>query len=644
MATVAKLNVQIGAELGGLQKSLKNASASLQSFGKKASEIGQSMSTRLTLPIVGGFAFAVKAASDAEETFSKFATVFRDVGSEAEASFQTLRKEYGLSATASKALLSGTGDLLTGFGFAQSESLRLSTEVQKLAVDLASFTNFAGGAEGASSALTKALLGERESVKALGISILEEDVKKQMAINTAKGLTFATERQAKAQATLDIAMAQSQNAIGDYARTSGSFANQFRLLQSNVSDLATEFGTILLPVAQKILSFTKKLVDGFKGLDTEAKKQVLLFGAIAAAIGPLVFAFGLLAKAVAFVITPIFLKIAAIVALGVGINTLIQNLKPLGERFMYYFGIAKNAVIEMAATALNALGELVSYANATAGGALKVLAESMRSLKDEIEDPANMTPFVGSLEALGDTFSILKDKVLGYVDSLSKASTEIETLSKKSKDVTAPTFAFSGGGIESADMRTEGELKVRTVDTETYANVVGYLGSKLKKVAVDTSAINMQTEQMSVGFELLKPLSDEFVNSFAQGMANVVMQGEKLQDVLKNIGKLLLSSAIQFAISALLTGGVGAGTGFFGKGGGIFGSLFGGATPVNDALIQSNGNIVKFHPDDNILAMKDFNNLGGGGTVSAIRVSVDTIRVSGSDILIALKNAERAYG
>ena len=192
MATVAKLNVQIGAELSGLQKSLKTASASLESFGKKASEIGKTMSTRLTLPIVGGFGFAVKAASDAEETFSKFATVFRDVGSEAEASFKTLRNEYGLSATASKALLSSTGDLLTGFGFAQSESLRLSTEVQKLAVDLASFTNFAGGAQGASDALTKALLGERESVKALGISILEEDVKKQMAINTSKGLTFAT--------------------------------------------------------------------------------------------------------------------------------------------------------------------------------------------------------------------------------------------------------------------------------------------------------------------------------------------------------------------------------------------------------------------------------------------------------------------
>jgi TP901 family phage tail tape measure protein len=446
-----------------------------------------------------------------------------------------------------------------------------------------------------------------------------------------------------------------------------------------------EFGDIISPFVEQLAGMVSKLVTFFKELDSGTKKFILILGAIAAAIGPVVFAFGLLAKAfalvktvafaggllvkglavafgllakaVTFVLSPIFLKIAAIVAIGVAINTLLHNLKPLGERFMYYFGIAKNAVIEMAASALNALGELVSYANATAGGALKGLAESMRSLKGEIEDPANMTPFVGPLESLGDTFSILKDKVLGYVDSLSKASTGIDTLSKKSEDVTAPTFASSGGGIESADMGTaptfafsgrplesadmgtEGELKVRTVDTETYANAVGYLGSRLNEVAVNTSAINMQTEQMSVGFELLKPLSDEFVNSFAQGMANVVMQGEKLQDMLKNIGKMLLSSAIQTGIKLLLSGGLSsAGEGFFGSGGGLFGSIFG----VNDALIQSNGNIVKFHPDDNILAMKDFSNLGGGGGGGSVKVQMvaSPVRITNKEIVFAFTQGQ----
>lgn len=223
--------------------------------------------------VIKGLGNVTKAASDAQETFSKFDTVFRDVSKAAEKEFKTLRDEYGLSSVASKQLLSDTGDLLTGFGFSGKAALDLSGRVNRLAVDLASFTNFSGGAVGASKALTKALLGERESVKALGISILEEDVKKQVAINTAKGLIFETERQAKAYATLDIAIQQSKNAIGGYARESDGFANQTKLLKERINDLAVVIGTALLPVGGKLVSFfielTEKATKFFEDVTTE---------------------------------------------------------------------------------------------------------------------------------------------------------------------------------------------------------------------------------------------------------------------------------------------------------------------------------------------------------------------------------------
>ena len=639
MATVAKLNVQIGAELSGLQKSLKTASASLESFGKKASEIGKTMSTRLTLPIVGGFGFAVKAASDAEETFSKFATVFRDVGSEAEASFKTLRNEYGLSATASKALLSSTGDLLTGFGFAQSESLRLSTEVQKLAVDLASFTNFAGGAQGASDALTKALLGERESVKALGISILEEDVKKQMAINTSKGLTFATERQAKAQATLDIAMAQSQNAIGDYERTSGSFANQFRLLQANISDLATEFGTILLPVAQRLLAFTKRLVDGFKGLDSEAKKQILLFAGIAAAIGPVLIGLGAMAKGLVAVkalllftyANPYVLVTAGVVALAGHYATLISRInrtnKLLGEPIDESLPIDDQ--IQSAIKRVEALDNRVANMRKNLGIGVTTAsgAEAQR----------------GQLENAQKQLDLERNRLVQLI-AQSKANVvntnEQEKQLKTLTEISEKTVALAENPFKPiVGMNIQDDIiyPFKQVNFELM-NLDQLMSTNLDNFEqLETVPLNL-----SSNFEILQPIIDNFVNSFGAGMANVVLQGEKLQDVLKNIGKLLLSSAIQFAISALLTGGVGSGAGFFGKGGGIFGSLFGGATPVNDALIQSNGNIVKFHPDDNILAMKDFSGLGGGGGGGSVKVQMvaSPVRITNKEIVFAFTQGQ----
>jgi hypothetical protein len=191
---------------------------------------------------------SIKLATDFEEANSKLFTVFSGVAEEATSMRKNLVDNFGLSKKAATELLGATGDLLTGFGFSQQSALDLSNSVQELAVDLASFTNFSGGAEGASAALTKALLGERESVKSLGISILETDVQAKVLELTQQGLTFETERQAKAYATLLIAQEQSKNAIGDFARTQDSLANRQRQLLAVTEDLQIIFGQIMVPI------------------------------------------------------------------------------------------------------------------------------------------------------------------------------------------------------------------------------------------------------------------------------------------------------------------------------------------------------------------------------------------------------------
>ena len=221
-----------------------------------------------------------------------------------------------MTGTKAKELLGDTGDLLTGFGFAQDKALDLSKGVQELAVDLASFTNFSGGAEGASKALTKALLGERESIKSLGISILEEDVKKRVALLTSKGMTFETNRQAKAFATLQLAQEQSKNAIGDYARTSGQFANQFRLMKTRISDVAISFGKILLPPALAVLKMVIKVVEWFENLSKSSKTLILVIAGLVAIVGPLLLLFG-------FVITAVGAAVTAFsgLALAIGVSS-----------------------------------------------------------------------------------------------------------------------------------------------------------------------------------------------------------------------------------------------------------------------------------------------------------------------------------
>ena len=240
---------QAAKDMDKVGSSTKDANSQLVKMAKYAAGLG--VLVVVARKIAKGISEATKEAIDAEETISKFGTVFRDISSKADSFAKNLADNFGLAKVEAKGLLADTGDLLTGFGFTQESALDLSNQVQELAVDLASFTNYSGGAEGASKALTKALLGERESVKSLGISILEEDVKAKMLIQSQQGLTFESERQAKAYATLTIAQEQSQNAIGDFARTSDQTANQIRIAKAAIQDWRIEMGSNFTPIVNK---------------------------------------------------------------------------------------------------------------------------------------------------------------------------------------------------------------------------------------------------------------------------------------------------------------------------------------------------------------------------------------------------------
>lgn len=191
----------------------------------------------------------IDIASQAEETNAKFRTAFKGIEYTAESVAKSLAENYGLSQLESEKLLSGTGDLIKGFGATAEVALEMSNTVQQMAVDLASYNNLQGGATQASEILTKAFLGERESLTTLGIKISEADVKQRLLEKGQKSLTGQALLLAKGQATLELAMEQSGDAMGGFNRTQDSYANISRKAESATIDLKSAMGVGLLPTA-----------------------------------------------------------------------------------------------------------------------------------------------------------------------------------------------------------------------------------------------------------------------------------------------------------------------------------------------------------------------------------------------------------
>jgi hypothetical protein len=287
----------LGVDESDVEKGVKRANQALDSFALRASRsaikagqsmqrFGRTLTLTVTAPLVALSASLVKTASDAEETAQKFGVVFRDVSKAANAAAKSLAAGFGVASDEAEMLLGNTGDLLTGFGFTQQAALDLSIQTNRLAGDLASFANVEGGARRASESLTKALLGETESAKSLGI-VIRQDTKEfkdlVAGIQIAENVTL---QQAKAIAILGIATEQSKNAIGDFERSQNSTANQTKIFAAELRDLRVDIGRRLIPAYRQLLALGRDLVKNFTNASDATKQQVIQFAALAAAIGP----------------------------------------------------------------------------------------------------------------------------------------------------------------------------------------------------------------------------------------------------------------------------------------------------------------------------------------------------------------------
>lgn len=231
-------SIIIACQTAGAVNSISKLGFALGMLGRKALEFGQD---------------SISVFSDLQEETQKFGIVFAGVNKGAEAVVKDLMENFGQSELSARKMLALTGDMLTGFGLGSRDVLDLSSAMAKMGADIASFSNYAGGAEGATYALTKAMLGETEQAKMLGVAIKTDTPEfrklEKQAQSTGiyikeleRTFTASTAQEAKAISVAATIYEQKAHVLGDFARNQESIANQSRTMANRLIELKATIG------------------------------------------------------------------------------------------------------------------------------------------------------------------------------------------------------------------------------------------------------------------------------------------------------------------------------------------------------------------------------------------------------------------
>mgnify|MGYP003113769168 CR=1 FL=1 len=209
---------------------------------------------------VGRFA---NAAGDAEEIANKFNVVFGDNADAVRTWAEAYGDSVGRATTSIMSFASTLQDTFVPMGFARSEATQLSTQLTKLAIDVASFNNAADA--DVLNAFQSALVGNHETVRRYGIVIteasLQQEALRSKLVETNRPLT----NQEKVQARLNLLLKGSKDAIGDAARTQESYANQVKKLNEQWKEFSEALGAEVLPIVTKLVGAMADLLGLLEG-------------------------------------------------------------------------------------------------------------------------------------------------------------------------------------------------------------------------------------------------------------------------------------------------------------------------------------------------------------------------------------------
>jgi len=669
----SKLRVNLIGDASSLNRSLSVASAKLNSFSKNVSAIGASLSTRLTLPLGIAGGAAIKFASDAEESLNKVRVAFGDSSKSVEDFANTALKSFGIARSQALDMTALFGDMATGMGVSQNSAADLAIQLTSLAGDLSSFKNI--NIEEVTTALSGVFTGETESLKRLGIVMTEVNLQ-QFAMDqgirkTIKEMT----QQEKIMLRMQYVMKVTANAQGDFARTSGGMANQLRIAQGSLKELAETFGRIMLPAATKVVQKVNQIIQNFINMDEATKKIVIAVSAFAAAIPPLIFLIGKIGAALSFLISPIGLVVAAIAGVTYAI---VKNWEPVKQTIVdvinYFIDLYNESegfriVIQSIGAIFKSIFEIGKVAFQSLWRIIKGVAENIiegfknvgKVIKGVFTLDADLVQegITGALNAAFSNIDTIVQEATGLVQNAGEilfenlkagvqrakvadpinpvTGDDIDNFLNGIKDkvvnagkkfmeffntgVAAGGGAGSSGGFGGSLERSFNFKDLTSKVQSTAATGLMIIGNSFDSVTQKTQRMHESFAKMGLSFQ-------SFFNAIGQGLTSAfdaMLNGEPVLKSLMNMLKQLISRLLAAAAAALILSAIFPGMGSFTKLFGSFSGLgggggFGGFAPINPSL-GTNIGLGNISPRGNVL------NIAG------------QFRLDGQDLVVAVERA-----
>ncbi len=269
----------------------KDTAENLEKFGKKSTEIGKDLSMKVTAPIVATGAASFKMAADMQDAVGATEQIYGKAADSVKEWADNLESYYGIAEKEALDYANMMGSMLQNIGgLTEEQAAKQAQTLIELAGDLTAM--YGGTTADAVRALTGALKGNNTMLDNYGMAVNDAMIKTkafEMGIYSGKGEMDLATKQA---ATLALIMEQTGAAQGQAAREADGASGSMRALVTEIKNLSTDIGEVLLPVITPFIQKLKDIVGAFGELSPGTQKAIIAIAGIAAAIGPLLIIVG----------------------------------------------------------------------------------------------------------------------------------------------------------------------------------------------------------------------------------------------------------------------------------------------------------------------------------------------------------------